>query len=101
MMCIVPKTVARARSRAADGRQVEQYLELLAGLTPSADTAGDRRRACLALSAMVGAIVMARAVGDAGLSDDILSGTAAALKDFWSRRPRHRKPARWYPVRAS
>jgi TetR/AcrR family transcriptional repressor of nem operon len=36
----------------------------------------------LALSAMVGAIAMARAVGDAGLSDDILSDTAAALKDL-------------------
>jgi TetR/AcrR family transcriptional repressor of nem operon len=68
------------RTRMAYGRQVEQYLELLAGLTPSSDAAGDRRRACLVLSALVGAIAMARAVGDADLSDDILSETAAALK---------------------
>lgn len=70
------------RSRAAYSRQVEQYLEYLAGLTSSSDPAADRRRACLALSAMVGAIAMARAVGDAGLSDDILSDTAAALKEL-------------------
>jgi TetR/AcrR family transcriptional repressor of nem operon len=70
------------RSRAAYGRQVEQYLEYLAGVAPGSDTAGDRRRACLVLSAMVGAIAMARAVGDAGLSDAILTDTAAALKDL-------------------
>lgn len=73
---------ANDRPRAVYGRQVEQYLELFAGLTPSSDPAGDRRRACLVLSALVGAIAMARAVGDVGLSDDILAETAAALKDL-------------------
>lgn len=73
---------ANDRPRAVYGRQVEQYLELFAGLTPSSDPAGDRRRACLVLSALVGAIAMARAVGEVGLSDDILSETAAALKDL-------------------
>jgi hypothetical protein len=42
----------------------------------------DRRRAHLVLSALVGAVAMARAVGDVGLSDDILTETAAALKDL-------------------
>lgn len=68
------------RPRVAYGGQVEQYLELFAGLTSSSDPAADRRRACLVLSALVGAIAMARAVGEGGLSDDILSETAAALK---------------------
>jgi TetR/AcrR family transcriptional repressor of nem operon len=70
------------RTRSAYGHQVEQYLELLAGLTPSSDAAADRRRACLVLSALVGALAMARAVGDVELSDDILSDTARALKDL-------------------
>jgi len=76
--------VSRAddRTRSAYGRQVEQYIELLAGLTPGTDAAGDRRRACLLLSALVGALAMARAIGDGGLSDEILSGTATALKEL-------------------
>ena len=73
---------AEDRTRLAYGHQVEQYLELLAGLTPSSDAAADRRRACLVLSALVGAIAMARAVSDVDFSDDILSETAAALKDL-------------------
>ncbi|WEA60892.1 TetR/AcrR family transcriptional regulator [Rhizobium sp. BJ04] len=70
------------RIRSAYGRQVEQYLELLAGLTPGTDAAGDRRRACLVLSALVGALAMARAIGEGGLSDEILSETATALKEL-------------------
>ncbi|WEZ86230.1 TetR/AcrR family transcriptional regulator (plasmid) [Rhizobium sp. 32-5/1] len=70
------------RTRSAYGRQVEQYLELLAGLTPGTDAAGDRRRACLVLSALVGALAMARAIGEGGLSDEILSDTATALKEL-------------------
>jgi TetR/AcrR family transcriptional repressor of nem operon len=68
--------------RVAYGRQVEQYLEVLTGLTPTSDAVDDRRRACLVLSALVGAVAMARAVGEVGLSDDILTETAAALKDL-------------------
>lgn len=70
------------RIRSAYGRQVEQYLDLLAGLTPGADASGDRRRASLVLSALVGALVMARAIGEGGLSDEILSETAEALKEL-------------------
>jgi TetR/AcrR family transcriptional repressor of nem operon len=73
---------AEDRTRSAYGHQVEQYLELFAGLTPSSDAAADRRRACLVLSALVGAIAMARAVGDEAFSDVILSETAAALKEL-------------------
>ncbi|WP_029117251.1 TetR/AcrR family transcriptional regulator [Mycobacterium sp. URHB0044] len=68
------------RPRVAYGRKVEEYLELFAGLASSSDPGADRRRAYLVLSALVGAIAMARAVGDGDLSDDILAETAAALK---------------------
>jgi TetR/AcrR family transcriptional regulator, transcriptional repressor for nem operon len=74
------------RARAAYGRQVEKYLDVLAGLTPSADPAADpaagRRQAYLVLSALVGAVAMARAVGDGDLSEEILAETAAALKQL-------------------
>jgi TetR/AcrR family transcriptional regulator, transcriptional repressor for nem operon len=70
------------RPRVAYRRQVERYLEVLTGLTPTSDVVDDRRRACLVLSALVGAVAMARAVGEVGLSDDILTETAAALKDL-------------------
>ncbi|SDX76601.1 transcriptional regulator, TetR family [Pseudomonas syringae] len=70
------------RTRSTYGRQVELYLELLAGLTPTTDAASDRRRSCLMLSAMVGALAMARAVGERELSDEILSETATALKEL-------------------
>ncbi|BBN61564.1 MULTISPECIES: TetR/AcrR family transcriptional regulator [Pseudomonas] len=70
------------RTRSAYARQVELYLELLAGLTPTTDAYGDRRRSCLLLSAMVGALAMARAIGEGGLSDEILSETATALKEL-------------------
>jgi TetR/AcrR family transcriptional regulator, transcriptional repressor for nem operon len=76
--------VSRAdeRAQAAYSRQVEKYLDVLAGLTPSGDPAADRRQACLVLSAIVGAVAMARAVGDDTLSKEILSETAAALKQL-------------------
>ncbi len=70
------------QSRQAYGQQVEQYLDLLTGLTSSSDKAADRRRAFLELSALVGAIAMARAVSDVDLSDEILTETAAALKEI-------------------
>lgn len=68
--------------RMAYSRQVHQYLEVLAELAPTSDSVDDRRRACLVLSALVGAVAIARAVGDVELSDDILTETAAALKDL-------------------
>ncbi|WP_089100410.1 TetR/AcrR family transcriptional regulator [Streptomyces hyaluromycini] len=80
----LPQDVSRAddRTRAAYGRQVENYLDILAGLASGDDPAAERRQACLALSALVGAVAMARAVGDPELSAEILSETAAALKEL-------------------
>ncbi|MER5787870.1 TetR/AcrR family transcriptional regulator [Streptomyces sp. NPDC001980] len=84
----LPQDVSRAdeRTRAAYGRQVENYLDILADLGSGDDRAAERRQAFLALSALVGAVAMARAVGDSDLSAEILSETAAALKELKERK---------------
>ena len=73
----LPTDVARtdASCRAAYSRQVRSYLDLLTGLTPT----GDPDEAHLILAALVGAIVLARAVDDEALSDEILERVARAL----------------------
>jgi TetR/AcrR family transcriptional repressor of nem operon len=73
----LPTDIARAdaRARAAYSRQVRSYIELLTELTP----AGDADEAQLILAALVGALVLARAVDDRALSDEILSSVARAL----------------------
>jgi TetR/AcrR family transcriptional regulator, transcriptional repressor for nem operon len=74
--------VARSneRARSAYTRQVGAYLELFTQLI-SADTQRARRRKALAaLSALVGAVSMARAVNDEKLSREILKSAADELK---------------------
>ncbi len=73
----LPTDIARtdARARAAYSRQVRRYIELLTELT----AARDRDEAQLFLAALVGALVLARAVDDRALSDEILSSVASAL----------------------
>ncbi|MFD8812145.1 TetR/AcrR family transcriptional regulator, partial [Streptomyces sp. NPDC059627] len=80
----LPQDVSRSddRTRAAYGRQVENYLNILTDLASGDDPAAERRHAFLVLSALVGAIAMARAVGDRELSAEILAETAAALKEL-------------------
>jgi TetR/AcrR family transcriptional regulator, transcriptional repressor for nem operon len=72
----LPSDIARtdSRARAAYSRQVRRYIELLAELTP------DRDQAQLILAALVGAIMLARAVDDRGLSDEILDNVGRALR---------------------
>jgi len=73
----LPADITRSNSRArtAYSRQVRSYIELLAELTP----AHDADEAHLILAALVGALVLARAVDDRGLSDDMLESVARAL----------------------
>jgi TetR/AcrR family transcriptional repressor of nem operon len=73
----LPTDIARtdSRARAAYSRQVRSYIELLTELTP----ARDRDEAQLILAALVGALVLARAVDDRALSDEILGSVARAL----------------------
>lgn len=76
----LPTDIERAdpRARAAYSRQVRSYIEGLTELTP------DRNpdQAHLILAALVGALVLARAVDDPGLSDEILQSAARALHGY-------------------
>jgi TetR/AcrR family transcriptional repressor of nem operon len=74
--------VARSneRARAAYTRQVRDYIDLISSTLVQGDRKATRRRAVLTLSALVGAVSMARAVNDERLSLEILKATADALK---------------------
>ena len=67
-------------ARASYTRQVQECLSVLADLIDDPDRQAGEREAVLTLSALVGAISMARAVDDPGLSRHILANAAAALK---------------------
>jgi TetR/AcrR family transcriptional repressor of nem operon len=66
-------------ARAAYTRQVRQYLDLFAGLLAHRGPQA-RRRAVAILSALVGALALARAVDDDALSAEILASVAAEVK---------------------
>jgi TetR/AcrR family transcriptional regulator, transcriptional repressor for nem operon len=73
----LPADIAHANphARAAYSRQVRSYVDLLAELTP----ASDPDEAQFVLATLVGALVLARAVDDRGLSDEILESVTRAL----------------------
>jgi len=88
----LPADVARCSTsaRATYARHVRRYIKMLAGLTSPAKSQRTREdEALLILSALVGALSMARAVEETELSDEILAGTARALHEFSAneRRP--------------
>jgi TetR/AcrR family transcriptional repressor of nem operon len=60
---------------------VQEYIATLADLIDDPDRRVRDREAVLLLSALVGAISIARAVDDADLSKQILVNAAAALKE--------------------
>jgi TetR/AcrR family transcriptional repressor of nem operon len=76
---------AGKRVRQAYTRQVKWYLALIDGALGGRRRSAARRDSMLALSALVGAVAIARSVDDGQLSDDLLSGTAAALKSLLAR----------------
>jgi TetR/AcrR family transcriptional repressor of nem operon len=55
---------------------IEGYLELLDGIVPASSGEERRSKSIAALSTMVGALVLSRAVGDVALSQKILSAAA-------------------------
>lgn len=65
--------------RAAFAEQVERYVALYAELLNAADPPAARAEAVLALASMVGALALARAVGDDALAQEILTTTAQKL----------------------
>jgi len=79
--------VTRSDSAAgtAYSHQVQICLDVLADLIDNSDRQVGEREAVLTLSALVGAISMARAVDDPDLSQRILNDAAAALKERISK----------------
>jgi TetR/AcrR family transcriptional repressor of nem operon len=69
---------ADERVRAAYRGQVERYLANLVRFLGGGDEG--RRRATVVLSTLVGSIVLARAIDDEALSDEILRDVRDALK---------------------
>jgi TetR/AcrR family transcriptional regulator, transcriptional repressor for nem operon len=78
----VATDVARAggSARGSYTRQVKECLAILAGLIENPDRQVEESEAVLTLSALVGAISIARAVDDPDLSERILTSAAIALK---------------------
>lgn len=76
----LPTDVVRTdpRARAAYSDQVSRYIDLLTGLTPACEP----DQGHLILAALVGALVLARAVDDPALSDEILDRVARALHRY-------------------
>ena len=68
--------------------KVESSLELFANLLPPDDSAA-RPKAILTVSALLGALELARAVSDQTLSDEILESTREALRQLVSGEDRH------------
>jgi TetR/AcrR family transcriptional repressor of nem operon len=62
-------------------RQVREVLAVLAELVDKPDRQATEREAILTMSALVGAISIARAVDDPDLSEQLLAEVAAALKE--------------------
>ena len=77
----LPADVSRSstRTQKAYGGQVERYVDVLVDLISGAEPEARRDEAVLTLAALVGAVSMARAVGDSEQSDEILARTARAL----------------------
>lgn len=64
-------------------KQIESEIELLGNLLPQNDGAA-RSKAILAVSALLGAVELARAVSDATLSREVLESTREALRQLAS-----------------
>lgn len=73
------------RVRRAYTGQVKLYLAIIEGMLDGRRRPVARRDSILALSALVGAVAMARSVDDDQLSLDLLTGTAEALKRLLAR----------------
>ena len=67
------------RARTAYSKQVEVYLSLLTDLVSGSNKKTKRARAITALAALIGAVLMARAVKEEKLSREILASAAQEL----------------------
>jgi TetR/AcrR family transcriptional repressor of nem operon len=69
------------RTRALASEQIRNDLQLLTGLVPGKDRRAARSKAILTMSALAGAMALARAVSDKELSLEILKTVAKLLKN--------------------
>jgi TetR/AcrR family transcriptional regulator, transcriptional repressor for nem operon len=69
------------RVRSAFTAGLEPFLALLSNAIPGRSKAQRRRKAIATLAEMVGAIILARAVNDPALSDEILAATSLNLTE--------------------
>ncbi len=69
------------RTRALASEQIRNDIQLIAGLLPGKDKRAARSKAILTISALVGAMSLARAVSDEALSLEILKTVAELLKN--------------------
>jgi TetR/AcrR family transcriptional repressor of nem operon len=65
--------------RAAFAAGLKPLIDILAKFVPGASKAARRRKALAVMSQLVGAMVLARAVDDPALSDEILAAAKAEL----------------------
>ncbi|HET8919027.1 MAG TPA: TetR/AcrR family transcriptional regulator [Xanthobacteraceae bacterium] len=66
--------------REAFAEGLEPLIDILSGLVGGRTKAARRRKAIAALSELIGALMLSRAVGDAGLSDEILDAGRHELR---------------------
>ena len=69
------------RTRSLTSEQVQSDVQLIATLLPGSDKRAARSRAILIVSALVGAMSLARAVSDEALSREILETVGELLKN--------------------
>jgi TetR/AcrR family transcriptional repressor of nem operon len=82
--CLYAALASDAAREAGDVRRVftdglRENIELLAEIAPGRSRSARREKAAAAIAGLVGAIILARAVDDKNLSDEILHATAAQL----------------------
>ena len=83
--CVLPALgtdIARSspKARRAFGRKLGKMIDMAAQMLPEMSPEEARQAATSALATMMGAIVLARAVGDKAMSDDILAAGQQALR---------------------
>ena len=80
MAALGPEVGRRGESvREAFTRGIRPLIDLLARVAPGGTEPAKREAALRTLAGLVGAVVLARAVDDANLSDEILNASAAPL----------------------
>lgn len=78
--------------RSTFGAGIKSYLDMLSDVAPGRSAEAKRKKALSSLSEMVGAVILARATGDAALSDEILNATVSNLSSGTRDRRRMRRP---------